>query len=565
MTSADIQASSGRGDRYVGAPFATRAPVMACNGIAATAHPLATEIALDILKRGGNAIDAAIATNAALGLMEMTACGIGGDLFAIVWDPKTRKLHGYNGSGRSARGRSYDALKSKLGTRSKIPSWGSLAVSVPGAVDGWFALHEKFGSMKMPDLLAPAISYARDGFPLTPYVAFALDRDMRARGEEKDVEEFDNARHTYFVDGATPREGQVFRNPDLARTYETIARDGREAFYSGTIAKTMDAYFRRIGSDLGLDDLATHRGNWVDPVGVNYRGYDVFELPPNGQGVAVLQILQLLQGFDLRAMGPGSADALHVMIEAKRIVYEDLAKFYGDMDFVNVPIKELISDAYARERRVLIAMSAANPSVGPGEPKLVDGDTTYFTIADKSGMMVSLIQSNFRGMGSGLVADGLGFMFNNRGELFSLDSVSPSVYAPGKRPFQTIIPGFVMKDGEPWMSFGLMGGDMQPQGHAQVLVNMIDFGMNVQEAGDFMRFRHYGGTEVTGEQPQGVGFVEIESGIAPCVRAELERRGHRFVKGSDAFGGYQAIQRDAAYKIYRAGSEMRKDGHAAGY
>ena len=557
--------SRGNGDRYVGVPFATRAPVLAQHGIAASAHPLATQIAVDILKKGGNAIDAAIATNAALGLMESPACGIGGDLFAIVWDPKSRRLHGYNGSGRSAKGRSLSDLKRKLGGRARIPSWGSLPVSVPGAVDGWFALHGKFGTLPIAELLVPAIAYARNGFPITPYVAFMLERDMRSRAAATEVEEFDNARRTFLVDGTTPKDGQVFRNPDLAHTYETLAREGRDAFYRGRLAQTMDSYFKRIGGDLRYEDFASHQGEWVTPVGVNYRGYDVYELPPNGQGVAVLQILMLLQGFDLAAMGPGSADALHLMIESKRLAYEDLAKFFGDPAFVNIPIPQLISESYAAKRRTNIRMNTVNSEVGPGEPRLIDGDTTYFTVADSSGMMVSLIQSNFRGMGSGLVPDGLGFMFNNRGELFSLQPESPNLYAPGKRPFQTIIPGFVMKGGEPYMSFGLMGGDMQPQGHVQVLVNMIDFGMDVQEAGDFMRFRHYGGSEVTGEPAQGVGFVEIESGVSPEVRAELERRGHRFVDGADAFGGYQAIQWDRVNRVYRAGSEMRKDGHAAGY
>jgi gamma-glutamyltranspeptidase/glutathione hydrolase len=565
MTTDSTSPPFGRGDRLVGANFATRAPVLARRGMVATAQPLATGIGLDILKRGGNAVDAAIAVNAALGLMEPTACGIGGDMFAIIWDPKSRQLHGYNGSGRSALGRSYEDLKDKLGGRKKIPLFGSLTVTVPGAVDGWFALHEKFGSRKIEALLEPAIAYAREGFPVSQLVAHLMERDMQLRMASEDVEEKDNAKGTYLVNGATPKEGQIFRNPDLAMSYEILAQGGRDAFYRGALATVMDRYFRRIGGDLRLEDLAAHRGEWVTPVSVNYRGYDVFELPPNGQGAAALQMLNIVEGYDLRAMGAGSADALHVMIEAKRLVYEDLAKYYGDPAFVTVPLDRLLSTDYARERRKSIDMARVNPAVGPGDPTLARGGTTYFTVADKDGMMVSFIQSNFRGMGSGLVPDRLGFMFHHRGEHFSLDPNSPNVYAPGKRPFHTIIPAFVMKDGEPFLSFGVMGGDMQPQGHVQVLVNLIDFGMNLQEAGDFLRFRHYGGTEATGDAPDGVGWVEVEDGLPPETRAELERRGHRLKKGSIYFGGYQAIMRDRTNDVYWGASEMRKDGHAAGY
>jgi gamma-glutamyltranspeptidase/glutathione hydrolase len=558
---------SGAGDRNVGRGFATRAPVIAQHGMAATAQPLASQIGIDILKAGGSAVDAAIAINAALGLMEPTANGIGGDLFAIVWDPKTRKLYGYNGSGRSPMGRSYADLVRKLNGATHIPKWGSLPVSVPGTVDGWGALHGQFGKLPLADVLAPAIRYAREGFPVSQLIAYYWQRNMAAfeAAPKGMIEEIANARRTYLIGGKAPREGQIFRNPDLARTYEAIAKGGRDAFYKGQIARTMDAYFKRIGGDLRYEDFAQHRGEWVEPSSVNYRGYDVYELPPNTQGTAALMMLNILEGYDLRKMGAGSADALHVMIEAKRLVYEDLARFYGDPAFAQIPLRELLSDRYADVRRKLIDMRRANPDVAPGEPRLAQGDTTYFTVADKDGMMVSLIQSNYRGMGSGLVADGLGFMFQDRAELFSLDPNSPNVYAAGKRPFHTIIPAFVMKDGEPWLSFGLMGGDMQPQGHVQVLVNMIDFGMNVQEAGDFMRFRHGGSTEVTGEPRQGVGEVEMESGIAPAVRRELERRGHKLVPGTGGFGGYQAILWDRANRTYWGATEMRKDGVAIGY
>ena len=564
-----------RGDRYSGAAWATRSPVLAQHGMAATAQPLASQVAIDILKKGGSAVDAAIAANAALGLMEPVSNGIGGDLFAIVWDPKTKQLYGYNGSGRSAKGRDLEkmiaeikAVAAKTGRpyRAHIPSFGSLPVTVPGTVDGWFALHGKFGKLPIAEDLAPAIGYAQNGFPVSQLIAMYWKGNM-ANFEKAGamIEETANARATYLVDGHAPAEGEVFRNPDLAHTLGLIAKGGRDEFYKGSIAHTIDAYFKRIGGDLRYEDFASHHGEWVTPLGVNYRGYDVYELPPNSQGAAVLQMLQILKAYDLKKMGAGSADTLTALIEAKRLAYEDLAKYYADPAFAKIPMKGLLSDAYADQRRKLIDVAKANPNIGPGDPHLEQGDTTYFCTADKDGMMVSIIQSNYRGMGSGLVADHLGFMFHDRGELFSLDPNAANVYAPGKRPFQTIIPGFVMKDGEPFMAFGLMGGDMQPQGHVQVLVNMIDFGMNVQEAGDAARWYHTGNTEVTGEPSTGIGAVEMESGFDPAVKAELAKRGYDIKPGSGAFGGYQAIQFDAKRHVYWGASEMRKDGEAIGY
>jgi len=555
----------GRGDRYSGANFATRSPVIARNGMAATAQPLASLIAVEILKQGGSAVDAAIAANAALGLMEPMACGIGGDMFAIVWDPREKKLTGYNGSGRSPMGQSYQALRARLGSRNALPQRGVLTVSVPGAIDGWFALHAKYGRLPMKDVLAPAIRYAREGFPVSQYVALHWRENMDLFAASHEIEEFENAKATFLIGGASPREGDIFRNPDLAATYERLGDQGREAFYERELAEKMEAYFRRIGGALRYEDFVAHEGEWVEPLSVSYRGHDVFELPPNGQGASVLQMLKMLEAYDIRAMGPGSADALHLMIEVKRLAYEDLAKFYADPDFAEAPMAALLSEGYAARRRKLIAMGEANPLLGPGEPKLVDGDTTYLATADSDGMMVSFIQSNFRGMGSGLVADGLGFMFQNRGELFSLDPNAANVYAPGKRPFQTIIPGFVMKDGAPLMAFGVMGGDMQPQGHVQVLSNMIDHGMNVQEAGDFFRFRHFGGSEPTGKAGLGTGTVELESGVSPEVVAELERRGHHIATGYNAFGGHQAVLKDPKTGAWWGASEMRKDGAAMGY
>jgi gamma-glutamyltranspeptidase/glutathione hydrolase len=559
-------AAPGGGDRYSGPGFATRAPVLATHGMAATAQPLATQIAVDVLKRGGSAVDAAIAANAALGLMEPVGCGIGGDLYAIVWDPKTGKLHGYNGSGRSPMGRSLEDLKRKLNGRTDMPSHGSLTVTVPGAVDGWFALHERFGKLPMKKVLEPAIRYAEQGYPVSQLVADYWKRNFKGfERNAKDIEEIANAKATYLIDGRAPTHGEIFRNPDLARTYRALASGGRNAFYKGKLAKTMDAYFRRIGGDLRLKDFAAHTGDWVDPVGVNYRGYVVYELPPNTQGVAALQMLRMLETYDLKSMGRGSADALHVMVEAKRLAFEDLGKFYADPASYNAPVDELISQAYADKRRALIDMKRANPNTPPGEIKLRQGDTTYLTTADSDGMMVSLIQSNYRGMGSGLVADGLGFMFQDRGELFALDTSHPNVYAPGKRPFQTIIPAFAMKDGKPFMSFGVMGGDLQPQGHVQILVNMIDFGLNVQEAGDAARFRHVGSEDWSRKDSGGVGKLQLETGIGEDVRDELKRRGHDIEPGDGGFGGYQAIMRDPATGVYWGASEMRKDGSAIGY
>lgn len=563
-----------RGDRYSGTRWATRSPVLGQHGMAATAVPLASQVAIDILKKGGTAVDAAIAANATLGLMEPVSNGLGGDLFAIVWDPKSKKLYGYNGSGHSAKGRDLakmvaeiKAVSAKLGVPyvPHIPKFGSLSITVPGAVDAWGALHAKFGKLPLAEDLAPAISYAQNGFPVTQLIALYWKGNMAAFAKAGAMlEEFDNARHTYLMDGKTPAEGEVFRNPDLAHTLSLIAKGGRDAYYKGEIAHRIDAYFKRIGGDLRYEDFASHHGEWVEPLGVNYRGYDVYELPPNSQGAAALQMLQILKGFDLKKMGAGSADAITAMLEAKRLSYEDLAKWYADPAFVKIPMKELLSDKYADARRKLIDLSKANPNVGPGDPRLGQGDTTYFTTADKDGMMVSIIQSNYRGMGSGLVADGLGFMFQDRGELFSLDPAAANVYAPGKRPFQTIIPGFVMKDGAPFLAFGLMGGDMQPQGHVQVLTDIIDFGMNVQDAGDAARWYHHGGSEVTGEGPVG-NIVEMETGFAPAVKAALAARGYEIKPGTGAFGGYQAILWDAKNRVYWGGSEMRKDGMAIGY
>ena len=560
------------GDRVSGEHFATRSAVMATNGMAATAHPLASQVAIDILKAGGNAVDAAIAANAMTGLVEPTGNGIGGDLFVIIWDPQTREVYGLNGAGRSPMGLSYDEVMEIVGEGGEIPTHGAMPVSVPGTVDGWFTIHERFGSMSMDQILAPSISYAENGFPLPETIAYYWGRSMPAferRFESGMIEEIENARATYLnADGEIPQEGEIFKNPDLANTYRQIAEGGRDTFYEGDIARTIDDYFKRIGGWIRYEDMAAHRSEWIEPVSVNYRGYDVWELPPQGQGIAALQMLQIIEGFDIAEMGFMSADALHVMIEAKRLAFEDRARFYADPHFAPAPVEALISEEYADERRALISMDRAMETVTHGDPAVLeDGDTTYLTVVDKDGMMVSLIQSNFRGMGSGLVADGLGFMFQNRAELFSLDPEHPNVYAPGKLPFHTIIPALVTKEGEALMSFGLMGGAMQPQGHVQIITSMVDFGLNIQEAGDVARWRHVGSTDETDPLGTigGLGVVHLESGVPADVRAGLEAKGHVLGDSDGGFGGYQAIKRDPETGVLHGATEMRKDGAAHGY
>ncbi|URQ88079.1 gamma-glutamyltransferase [Pseudoalteromonas sp. SCSIO 43088] len=489
--------------------------------MAATSHPLATQVAIDILQDGGTAMDAAIAANAAIGLMEPTGNGIGGDLFAIVWDPKTQKLHGLNGSGRSAKGQTLAQLKAKIGNVSQIPNWGTAPVTVPGTVDAWFELHNKFGKLSMAENLKPAIEYARQGFPVTEVIAYYMgiyqERYQRLF-KAGEIEEIANYQATYLINGKAPSEGQVFKNPDLANTLEQIAKGGRDAFYQGDIAKTMDAYFKRIGGPLRFEDFADHSSTWIAPVSVNYRGYDVWELPPNGQGIAALQMLTVLENFDLANMGHNSADYLHVMTEAKKLAFEDRARFYADPEYRDININYLLSEQYGNKRAQLIDMKKAANQVEHGDPKLIEGDTIYLTVADKNGMMVSLIQSNYRGMGTGLVADDLGFIFQNRGAQYSLTEDHPNVYAPGKRPFHTIIPAFITKDNKPYMSFGLMGGAMQPQGHVQMVTNIVDFGMNVQQAGDAVRFHHKGSTSPTWEgRMKDGGTLELESGVKANV------------------------------------------------
>ncbi|GGA64922.1 gamma-glutamyltransferase [Neiella marina] len=541
-------------DRVTGHDFASRSEVIAVNGMAATSQPLATQVALDVLKQGGNAIDAAIAANAMLGLVEPTGCGIGGDLYAIVWDAKTEKLYGLNASGRSPKSLTLDYFKQQ--GLDKIPSHGPLPVSVPGAVDGWFELHGKFGKLPMTSILQPAIDYAEQGFPVSELIAYYLGRSAPK------LSKYPGFTETYMPGGAIPGKGDVFANPRLANTYKAIAKGGRDAFYKGDIAKTIANYMKANGGFLSYDDLASHRSEWVEPVSANYRGYDVWELPPNGQGIAALQILNVLEGFDVSAMGLDSADYVHAFVEAKKLAFADRAKYYADTDFNQIPVPQLISKSYADKRRQLIDMSKAAKRVDAG---IVHGDTIYLTTADKHGNMVSLIQSNYRGMGSGMVPDDLGFMLQDRGELFALEEGHINVYEPGKRPFHTIIPAFITKDGKPWVSFGVMGGATQPQAHAQIVINLVDFGMNLQEAGDAPRILHTGSSQPTGEEMLDGGVLSLEEGFSFMTRRQLLKRGHVLQQNSGSFGGYQAILRDLKTGVYYGASESRKDGQAAGY
>lgn len=544
------------GDRITGKSFATRSEVIGRNGMAATSIPLASLAAIDTLRAGGSAVDAAIAANAVQALLEPTGCGLGGDLYAIVWDPEKRELVGYNGSGRSPASLTAEEFSKRGLTR--IPPHGPLPVSVPGCVDGWFALHARFGKLPMAKVLAPAIAHARDGAPVTELVAFYWARNAAA------LKSFPGFADTFLPQGRAPQKGELFRNPRLAATLETLAKEGRDAFYKGRIAREIGDYMARNGGYLSADDLAAHNGDWVEPVSIEYRGYRVWELPPNGQGIAALQMLNVLEGYDIAGAGFGSLENVHRFVEAKKLAFEDRAQLYGDLDFMKVPVKALLTDDYASERRKLIGERAAK-SYPVGNPAVDEGDTIYLTTADASGMMVSLIQSNYRGMGSGMTPGELGFILQDRGEMFDLTPGRANSYAPRKRPFHTIIPAFVTKDGAPFLSFGVMGGATQPQGHVQIVMNIVDFGMNLQEAGDAPRMLHDGSSEPTGERMSDGGRVFLESGFDVEVARELVKRGHQVGTNVGDFGGYQAIRWDPVQRVYYGASESRKDGCAIGY
>ncbi|MDR2231607.1 MAG: gamma-glutamyltransferase [Tannerella sp.] len=545
--------------RRSGLPWTTRSEVIARQGMVCSSHPLATQVGIDILKKGGTAVDAAIAVNACLGLMEPTGSGVGGDLFAIVWDAKTQKLYGLNSSGPAPKSISIEALKAQGITQ--IPSFGALPVSVPGCVDGWFELNKRFGALPISELLQPAIDYANNGFPLTEVIAPGI-RSTVARFEKL----YPNIKETYTPNGEIWEKGDVYRNPMLAKTLKLIAEKGRDEFYKGSIAAAISSFIQSQGGFLNYEDLASYKAEWIDPVSTNYRGYDVWELPPNGQGIAALQMLNILEHYDLQKYGFGSPEHIHYFVEAKKLAFEDRAKYYADPRFNEVPVNTLISKEYAAERfkNINDGKAAQNPQAGVISNT---NNTIYLTVADKDGNMVSFIQSNFRGMGSGMVPPGLGFMLQNRGELFSLDKNHANALLPGKRPFHTIIPAFVTKDGKPFMSFGVMGGDFQPLGHVQIILNIIDFGMNLQEAGDAPRIDHAGSTSPVGEaQAANGGDVILENGFpAESVRRLLEMGHHVSYGFGESFGGYQAIRYDPVTKVYYGASESRKDGCAMGY
>jgi len=557
------------GDRVFGASFATRSSVYGCNGAAGTAHPFATMAAIDILKRGGSAADAAVAANACLGFLEPVSSGIGGDCYVLMWDPKQSKVMALAGAGRSPKGLSLETARSRA-KNGALPALGAVSVSVPGALDAWWNLHQRYGKLKWAELFEPAIHMAETGVPVPQTIAYYIRRNLAAFTRPgSGVEETANALHTWAPSGKSPDEGEVFRNPDLARTYKLIAEGGRDAFYNGPIADTIEKYFKRIGGWMTRDDLTDQHAEWIDPLVTTYRGVQVYAMAANTQGLATLQMLNILENFDLREMGFQSAASLHAQVEAKRLAYEDRARYYADPHFAKIPIEWLNSKQYAAERAKLIKPDSILTPIYPGQAPS-HGDTTYFTVADSDGMMISQIQSNFRGMGSGLVADGLGFMFQDRGQLFSLKDGHPNIYAPGKRPFQTIIPGFACKDGKPWMSFGVMGGDMQPQGQTQIIVNRVDYGLDITAAGDSPRWHHEGSSQSMGEDIAGLGpkgILRLEAGVPEATRKALISLGWPMGPSDGGYGRYECIENRISgnQRVYGAATEMRCDAVALAY
>ncbi len=551
------------GDRLAGSPFASRSVVWGMNGVAATSHPRATLVAIDILRKGGSAVDAAIAANATLGVVEPTANGIGGDAFFLMWDPALGKVVGLNGSGHSPAGLSLDTLRAKS-PRGRVPFHGAAAVTVPGAVDAWWTMHQRYGKLPWKDLMQPAADVAEEGMPIGLMIADRMKSDMAGfMRPNSGIEEIENIKAVYYTRGRTPKEGEIVRNPDLARTLRMIGEGGRDAYYDGPIADTIEAYFIRIGGWMTREDLAAQHARWVEPNQVDYRaGVTVYGMPPNSQGPTTLQMLSILKNFDMRDAGLMSALSIHLQAEAKRLAFEDRARWFADPDFAEIPMDMLLSDSYGMQRASLIRpdrpMDRAFPGDAPNQ-----GGTTYLTVSDSSGMMVSLIQSNYAGMGSGLMPDRLGFSFQNRGAGFSLQDGSPNLYAPRKRPFHTIIPGFATKNGQPWLAFGVMGGGMQPQGQTQIILNMVDYDLDLQAAGDCPRWRHDGSSEPIGVYTPGLGTLKLETGVPETTKALLAKVGWT-VGGTDGgFGGYQATMFTG--ECFGAASEMRKDGLALGY
>jgi gamma-glutamyltranspeptidase / glutathione hydrolase len=540
-----------------------RSVVTASHGMVATSQPLAVQAGLDVLKAGGNAADAAIAADAMLGLVEPMSCGIGGDLFVMYWDAKTSKLYGLNASGRSPYTINRDVFKQK--GLEKIPLNGPLSWTVPGCVSGWDELNRRFGTRKLGDLLEPAVQRAEEGFSVTPVIAQSWQTT------EPDLMAWPDSVTTFLPGGHAPHAGKSFRNPNLAASYRLLAKDGPDAFYRGPIAEKVVAFSRLNGGYFELQDFGDHRSDWVEPVSTTYRGYRVWELPPNGQGITVLEMLNVLEPFNLRALGPCSPQYLHLLVEAKKLAFADRARFYADPAFSPAPIEALISKSYADSRRRLINLNRAALDFPVGDPKLAasdrHGDTIYLTVVDKDRNCCSFIQSNFEPFGSKVVPGDVGFCLQNRGNLFALADDHLNGLEPHKRPFHTIIPGFVTKDGKPWLCFGVMGGDMQPQGQVQVLVNLIDFGMNLQQAGDSPRVRHDGSPTPTGlpVEPRG-GTIFAEAGIPDQTLTALRAKGHQVARDKPTvFGGYQAILIDWKTGQLQGASDTRKDGCALGY
>jgi gamma-glutamyltranspeptidase/glutathione hydrolase len=530
--------------------MAGRSTVYAPHGMIATSQPLATGAGLAVLERGGNAIDAAVTAAAMLNVVEPHMTGIGGDMFALVWVAREHRLVGLNGSGRSGSLLTREELVRRGHTT--MPQTGAEAITVPGALSGWAALLERYGTISLADALAPAIRTADEGFPVTPVIARDWADEVGKLGRDA------GARATFLVEGTrAPREGEWFRNPDLAASFRLIAQQGPAALYGGDLGRRVVDGVRQLGGFLTIEDLRAHAPLWVEPISVSFRGYRVWELPPNSQGIAALEMLRILEPLDLAAMGHNSARYLHYLIEAKKLAFADLARFIGDPDHLATPPATLLADDFIAARRAALDSAHAADAVDPGAA-VTHGETIYLTAADREGNMVSFINSNFDAFGSGVVVPGTGFALQNRGGGFTMTEGLPNTVAPRKRPFHTIIPAFVTRPDaggteEPWLSFGVMGGSMQPQGHVQVLLNLLVFGMDLQEAIDQPRFRHLSGRRVA-----------LESPIGSDVRAALAAMGHEISSERNvAFGGAQAIMR--LTRGWAAGSDPRKDGMAAGH
>ncbi|HIG10750.1 MAG: gamma-glutamyltransferase family protein [bacterium] len=542
-------------DRICGEGFASRSAVFGRHGMAATSQPLATGVALDLLKAGGSAVDAAIGANAVLALVEPTGCGLGGDLFALLHDPEEEGLKGLNASGRSPLGLTLPMLQAE--GFEYLPARGPLPISVPGCVDGWCQLSQRYGRLPLAEVLAPAVSYAREGAPITEVIAFHWQRGAAALAAQAGFAE------VFLPAGRAPRAGEIFKNLALADSLERIGAEGRAWFYEGAGALEIERFVVQSGGYLHASDLGRHRSEWVTPVQTSYRGVELWELPPNGQGIAALQILNLLEGENFEPGDFGSARFVHAFVEAKKLAFEDRARLYADPDFAEVPVQRLISKDYARERWQLFDAERALEHIEASHPALERGDTINLSVADERGQMVSLIQSNYRGFGSGVTPPTLGFGLQDRGQMFDLQPGRPNSYAPGKRPFHTIIPAFLTRGGEPWCAFGVMGGDAQPQIHAQIVINLVDFELGLQAAGDAARILHRGSSDPMGRRMQQGGEVLLESGFSAETRRELERRGHRLGSQQGQFGGYQAVATRSG--VLQGASEARKDGQASGY